>query len=212
MRRRLVECVSPNLAVLRDAAANSKGRIDETADSTQTLSEKFKLLEGATTKLLAPIGVELVAALGHLVDAGTGTLKLIDSIVEKADGLDQALGTDAGHMNAFSELLVIMGKAAAEKAIPGLKGLSDEAATSKFLDGTMANGLKTISEMFPDFGKNVGGATDKFVDLEKNLKEAEKELSEVEKAVRLGIGTDEDAAAARLKVATNLKTLSPVFT
>jgi len=201
-----------NLATLRDAAANSKGRIDETADSTQTLSQKFTLLEGATTKLLAPIGIELVAALSHLVDAGTATVKFIDSIVQKADELDKTFGTDAEHISGFSELFVIMGKAIAEKAIPGFKGLSDEAATSKFLDGTMANGIKTISEMFPEFGKNVGNAQDKFVDLDKELKEAEKNLSEVEKAVRLGIGTDEDAAAARLKVVSAMQALHPEFT
>ena len=196
-----------NLTALRDAAANSKGRIDETADSTQTLSQKFTLLEGATTKLLAPIGVELVAALGHLVDAGTGTLKFIDGIVEAADKLDKAAGTDAGHVNAFSELLVIMGRAAVEKAVPGLKALSDEAANSKLLDGTMAERLRSISsQLVPNFN------LDKFVDLDKNLKEAEKDLSEVEKAVRLGIGTDEDAAAARLKVVAAMQALHPEFT
>jgi len=205
-----------NLAVLRDAAANSKGRIEETADSTQTLSEKFKLLEGATTKLLAPIGVELVAALGHMTDAGTAIVKIIDSVIEEADKLDKAIGTDVAGIKKFADQVDFVAGVLINLAVPSislmgssLKGLGDQSANNKFIDGTMANGLKTISEMFPEFGKNVSGAGDKFVDLDKNLKEAEKDLSEVEKAVRLGIGTDEDAAAARLKVVAAMQALHP---
>jgi hypothetical protein len=200
-----------NLAALKDAAANSKGKIDETADSTQTLGEKFTLLEGATTKLLAPIGVDMVAALAKLVDAGTGTVKFIDAITQKADELDKKFGTDTEHITGFAELFDIMAKAIAEKAIPGLKSLSDEASNNKFVDGTMANGLKTISDMFPNFGKNIGDAQDKFADLDKELKAAENNLADVEKSVRMGVGTDDDAAAAKAKVVAALQALHPEY-
>ena len=209
-----------NLADLKDAVANSKGKIDEIAEATKTLGESVTQLKGSITGILAPLGVDLVGALKFATDALKG---LIDgpfglrAAFEGADELDKKFGTSEKDIKAFFGSIAD-GALSLANVIPGfkdlrdqLKGLSDQTATNKFIDGSMKDGLKTVGDMFTTVAKSTGDAQAKFVDLDKELKTAEANLSAVEKAVRMGVGTDEDAAKARQKVVDVMVKMHPEY-
>ena len=171
-------------------------------------------LKNAVTELLGPLGKDLIVVLQSIIDGKYGlgaAVKGVNEFITAWEHLreTQKVATGADLTDNVS-LLALMGPALLSVAT-GTKnlGTAEAEAAAKGIDFAMSQQSVALAAF--GLGKALEDPNARTISLSDALKAAEKDLSEVEKAVRMGVGTDVDAAAARQKVVDVMVKLHPAY-
>ncbi len=134
-----------NIEDLRSAANGSIGAVAKAADASEEFSERLTKLKNQTALLLAPLGVELVAALTKIVESAGAGIRVLSELGASFNGLTGTVQIVVGGLAAISAALLIFSTESVLGAISAI-GAFSTAMTTEFIASTMA-GTAALSEL-----------------------------------------------------------------